>query len=116
MRTRRRDLDRGLESLNRGCWCVVTDMTRRVLSWMEIGSCPSWQVRFAEMIEAAARAGWQLEQVEPSFNNFFCHRDGMRVLVSLQSTAPRNPLEEWALPQQAASLRECLQLRARARC
>lgn len=110
MPTRRRDLDRGLDHLNQGCWCVVTNMTNRVLSWIEIGSCPSWQVHFAEMIDAAARAGWQLEQVTPTFNNFFCHREGMRIHVSLQSRPPRNPLQELPLPRQATSIRQCLQL------
>ena len=37
---RQREALHSLDMLNRGAWCVVSDMTSRVLSWIEIGSMP----------------------------------------------------------------------------
>jgi hypothetical protein len=109
MRRRSNALD-GLTVLNRGSWCVVSNMSQRVLSWVEIGCSADWQVRFCEIINAASAAGWVLEREGPSFSNFFCSRGGLRVHVCLQPSAPSNPLSEWVLPPPARTIRECLQL------
>lgn len=110
MSRRRGDNLQGLTVLNRGAWCVVTDMTSRVLSWIEIGSSADWRVRFAEVIQAARTAGWELEQETPTFSSFFCRRDGVRVHVLMQARPPQNPLSEWQVPQPAATILECLQV------
>lgn len=107
---RRSNALQGLAVLNRGSWCVVTNMSRRVLSWIEIGCSADWQVRFCEIINTAAAAGWVLESEGPSFCNFFCSRGGLRVQVCLQPSAPSNPLSEWSLPAPARTIRECFEL------
>jgi hypothetical protein len=107
---RRHEAVKALDILNQGAWCVVSDMTGRVLSWIEIGTMPDWRIRFAEMVQAASAAEWVLEEEHPTYSYFYCHRDGKRILVHLQPTPPRNPLGEWLLPAPSASIQECLRL------
>lgn len=98
---------KALDLLNQGAWCVVCDMSSRVLSWIEVGRMPDWRVRFMEMIEAARAAGWVLEEEHPVYASFFCRRADQRVFVSLQPTRPRNRLAEWELPVEASNIRAC---------
>jgi hypothetical protein len=91
---------------------VVTDQTRRVLSWIAVGACPDWTIQLYMIIDAAKAAGWVLEEESPSYNDFFCKRGGKRVEVSLQPTAPANPLPSWDLPAPSATIAECLQVSA----
>jgi hypothetical protein len=107
---RRHEAIKALDILNRGAWCVVSDRTSRVLSWVEIGTMPDWRIRFAEMVQAAAAAGWVLEQEHPSYSGFFCHRDGKRIFVHLQPSPPTNSLDEWPLPLPASSIQDCFRL------
>ena len=108
---RQREALHALDRLNLGAWCVVSDMTSRVLSWIEIGSMPDWRIRFAEMIQAAVVAGWTLEREHPDYSQFYCHRNGKRVCVQLQPSPPRNPLLEWELPAPSSSIQDCLSVR-----
>jgi hypothetical protein len=110
MSRRRSNNLQGLTILNRGSWCVVSDMTNRVLAWIEVGSSADWRVHFTEVIQAARSAGWELENEAPAFSSFFCRRNGVRVQVSLQARAPQNPLSEWPMPPPAATIIECLQV------
>jgi hypothetical protein len=71
MSRRRSNNLQGLTILNRGSWCVVSDRTNSVLSWIEIGSTTDWRVHFAEVIQAARSAGWVLESEGPAFSSFF---------------------------------------------
>jgi len=109
---RRSNARDALAILNRGSWCVVTDQTRRVLSWIAIGACPDWTIQFNKIIDAAKVAGWVLEEEAPSYSDFFCRRGGKRVEVSLRPTAPSNPLSSWDLPAPSTTIAECLKVSA----
>jgi hypothetical protein len=104
---RRREATKALDILNRGAWCVISDKTSRVSSWIELGSMPDWRVRFAEVIQAAVAAGWSLEEEHPGYSQFYCRKSGKRICVHLQPSPPRNPLDEWALPRPATSIQDC---------
>jgi len=110
---RQREAIGALDILNAGAWCVVSDMSTRVLSWIEVGRMPDWRIRFAEMIQAAVAAGWILEREHPSYSHFYCQRNGQRICVHLQPSPPKNPLLEWVLPPPSASIQDCLRLPAR---
>lgn len=45
---RQRSALRALDILNQGAWCVVSDMSGRVLSWIQVGRMADWRVRFME--------------------------------------------------------------------
>jgi len=107
---RRREAAHELDILNRGAWCVVSDMTGRVLSWIELGSMPDWRIRFAQIVQAAVAAGWNLDEEYMEYSSFFCRRGGQRISVRLLSKPPRSSSEEWPLPAPDVSIQECLQL------
>ena len=106
---RYREAMSALDILNRGAWCVVSDMTSRVLSWIELGAMPEWRVRFGQIIQAAIVADWILEEEHPLFSSFFCRRGGQRICVRLQPSPPRNPMSQ-ALPAPSPSIQDCLEL------
>jgi hypothetical protein len=108
MRRRRRRGSDALQILNSGAWCVVSDPTNRVISWMRFEPGQDWRLIFADILKSADEAGWELEEHRLEMSTFFCRHQRLRVLVSLQPTPPRNPLPEWPLPPPAHSIRDCL--------
>jgi len=99
-----------LQTLKVPAWCVVLDATGRVLKSLQFDAGADLRLQFVQLAEKAMAARWVVEEHDPAMGFFFCHREGQRIHVRIQPTAPRNPLSSWPLPAPASSVEECFRI------
>jgi hypothetical protein len=84
---RRRDPYNPLGKFSKPRWLIVWDMQFNVLDSTELAPYTD----LAEVMRGAAQRrrdeGWCVES-DARFGSFFCHRDGMRVLVAISAADP----------------------------
>jgi hypothetical protein len=68
-------------------WLIVWDMQFNVLECTELAP----HTALAEVMDAAAQRriseGWCVES-DARFGSFFCHRDGVRILIAISAADP----------------------------
>lgn len=107
VRRRRNDFD-CLKTTNEPRWLVVSDMTSRVLAWLEFGPGEDLRRRFAEVVAATYASGWEVEEFDSHSGHFFCRRGTERRYVAIQPTLPTDRAGIWTLPAAAADIVRCV--------
>lgn len=92
-------------------WLVVSNVSGRVLAWVEFAPQENLKRRFAEAVAAAYDAGWDVEDFDSRYGRFFCRRGEERRYVAIGPTAPADRSGLWRVPEGSGDVRECLGVR-----
>lgn len=112
VRRRRNEFD-CLKTVDTPTWLVVSDMTARVLAWMQFGPQEDLRKRFAEVVAATYAAGWEVEEYDSRSGRFFCRRATDRRYVGIQPTAPVVRSGLWQLPEASGEVGSCVGVEGR---
>jgi hypothetical protein len=77
------------------------------MGWRGIAAGTDLLATMREIVAAALERGWSVEDPQAKYGAFFCQREKERLLVTLQPTPPQNPLSQWELPAEAATVADC---------
>jgi hypothetical protein len=90
--SRKRSLPDPLAPVGAPIWLVVRDAVNTVIESTELAPETDLRVALTAAREARIAAGWTADDIGPACGFFFASRDGARVRVAVESTAPRSPL------------------------
>ena len=87
---RRRSVHDPLANRDRPHWLTIRDMAGSLLEVEPIEVGTDLHAFLARTIERLAGEGWMIES-DGRYGSFFCHREGVRRIVHLQTADPAMP-------------------------
>jgi hypothetical protein len=84
---RRRDPYNPLSKSPKPRWLIVWDMQFHVLDSTELAPYTDLAAVMHETAQRRQQEGWCIES-DARFGSFFCHRDGVRILIAISAADP----------------------------